>query len=84
MIADPSTLAQSNTYTDKNFVIVGNDTSLSIIHIGTLSPTWNIPLLNVLVAPHLIKNLISISKLTYDFPLSIMFFDNFLLSKIIK
>ena len=38
----------------------------------------DLQLLDVLVVPHLTKNLLSISKLTNDFPLSITFTDNFL------
>ena len=47
---------------------------LPITHMCTLSPSKNTNL-NVLVAPQLIKNLLSISKLTFDYPLSNTFID---------
>ena len=58
MTVDPSILDQSKNYTGKNSVIVGNDASLPITHTGTLSPVPNIHLLDVLVVPHLTKNLL--------------------------
>ena len=76
MTTDPSILDQSKNYTGKDSVIVGNDASLPITHTGTLSPVPNINLLDVLVVPHLTKNLLSISKLTSDFPLSVTFTNN--------
>ena len=76
MTADPSILDQSKNYTGKDSVIVGNGASLPITHTGTLSPVPNIHLLDVLVVPHLTKNLLSISKLTSDFPLSVTFTNN--------
>jgi hypothetical protein len=72
-----STLDQSTTYTSKDCVIVGNGTSLPITHTGKISPSPDLHLLDVLVVPHLTKNLLSISKLTHDFPLSVTFTDNF-------
>ena len=77
MTTDPSTLDQCTNYTSKDSVIVGNDASLPITHTGTLSPVPNIHLLDVLDVPLLTKNLLSISKLTSDFPLSVTFIDNF-------
>ena len=62
----------------KDSVIIGNGASLPIIHIGTLSLVPNIHLLDVLVVPRLTKNLLSISKLTSDFPLSVTFTNNLL------
>ena len=73
MTVDPSILDQSKNYTSKDCVIVENGASLPITHIGTLSPVPNIHLLDVLVVLHLTKNLLSISKLTFDFPLSVTF-----------
>ena len=46
----------------KDYVIVGNGASLPITHTGTLPPVPNIHFLDVLVVPHLTKNLLSISK----------------------
>ena len=76
MTIDPSILYQSKNYTSKNSVIIGNDVSLPITHIGTLSHVPNIHLLDVLVVPYLTKNLLSISKLTSDFSLSVTFTNN--------
>ena len=57
---------------------MGNGASLPITHTSTLSPSSNFKLLDVLVIPHLTKNLLSISKLTSDFLLSVTFsHDNF-------
>ena len=78
MTADPSILDQSKKYTSKDYVIVGNGASLPIIHTDTLSPIINIHLLDMLVVPHLTKNLLLISKLTYDFPHSVTFTNNLL------
>ena len=79
MTVDPSILDQSKNYTGKDSVIVGNGASLPITHIGTLFPVPNIHLLDVLIVSHLTKNLLSISKLTSDFPLSITFTNNLLI-----
>ena len=72
------TLDHSTSYMGKDCVIVGNGASLPITYTGKLSPSPNLQLLDVLVVPHLTKNLLSISKLTNDFPLSVTFTDNFL------
>lgn len=77
MTTDPYLLDHSNTYTGKDCVIVGNGASLPITHTGTISPNPNLHLLDVLVFPCLTKNLLSISKLTSDFPLSVTFTNNF-------
>ena len=73
-----SILDHSTSYMGKDCVIVGNGASLPITHTSKLSPSPDLQLLDVLVVPHLTKNLLSISKLTNDFPLSITFTDNFL------
>ena len=72
------TLDHSTSYMGKDCVIVGNGASLPITYTGRLSHSPNLQLLDVLVVPHLTKNLLSISKLTNDFPLSVTFTDNFL------
>ena len=48
-----------------------------ITHTDKLSHSSDFQLLNVLVVPHITKNLLSISKLTTDFPLSVTFTNNF-------
>ena len=78
MTLDPSQLDKVEPYHGKDYVMVGNGASLPITHIGTLSPSSNFQLLDVLVVPRLTKNLLSISKLTSDFPLFVTFsHDNF-------
>ena len=72
-----STLGQSITCTGKDCVIIGNGASLPITHTSKLSPSPDLYLLDVLVAPYLTKNLLFISKLTHDFPLSVTFNNNF-------
>ncbi|XP_075666058.1 uncharacterized protein LOC142635884 [Castanea sativa] len=72
-----SNLDHSTTYTGKDCVVVWNGASLPITHTGKHSPSPNLQLLDVLVVPHLTKNLLSISKLTNDFPLSVTFTNNF-------
>jgi len=75
MMPDSSQLDKVQPYNGKDCVIVGNRASLPITYIGTLSPSLNINLLDVLVVPQLTKNLLSISKLTSDYLLSIPFID---------
>jgi len=77
MTPDNFTLEQSTTYTGKECVIVGNGAFLPITHTGNTSHSLDLKLLDVLVVPHLTKNLLSISKLTNDFPLSVTFANNF-------
>lgn len=76
MTTDSSQLDKSQNYMGNDCVIVRNGASLPITHTGTISPSPNIQLLDVLVVSHLTKNLLSISKLMSDFPLSITFTNN--------
>ncbi|KAL6344748.1 hypothetical protein AAG906_002654 [Vitis piasezkii] len=62
MTPDLSHLDQASNYTGKDHVVVGNGASFSITHT---------------VVPRLTKNLLSISKLTSDFPLTVTFTNNF-------
>lgn len=79
---DPSILDHAKSYNGKDSVIVGNGTSLTK---GCLSPNPYIHLLGLLFVPHLTKNLLSISKLTSDFPLVVIFLnDCFFLFRIVK
>ena len=77
MTLDHCNLDQSTSYTGKDCVIVGNGASLPITYTGTISPSPDLKLLDVLVVPHITKNLLSISKLTNDFPFFVTFIDNF-------
>lgn len=76
MTPDSTALDTSEQYVGKDKVIVGNGASLPITHTGTSKPSSNLKLLDVLLVPHLTKNLLSISKLTSDFPLQVIFTDS--------
>lgn len=73
MTASPSTLKFSQPYSGKDQVIVGNGDSLPISHNGSHSITPTLDLLNVLVVPHITKNLLSVSRLINDFPVDVLF-----------
>lgn len=73
MTAYVITLATSKNNVGKNSVILGNGASLPITHIGTLYPSPNIHLLDVLIVSYLTKNIFSIGKLTFNFSLSATF-----------
>ena len=76
MTPDVSQLDSIEPYTGKDRVIVGNGSSLPVTHMGSCSPTPTLQLKDVLVVPNLTKNLLSVSKLTNDFPLAVLFTDN--------
>ena len=77
MTLNISHLDQASNYMGKDHVVVGNGVSLPITHTGTISITPSLELLDVLVVSRLTKNLLSISKLTSDFPLVGTFTNNF-------
>ena len=77
MTPNLSHLDQASNYTGKDRVVVGNGASLPITHTSTISHTPSLELLDVLVVPRLTKNLLSISKLTPDFPLAVTLTNNF-------
>ena len=60
-----SSLDQSTFYTGKDCVIVGNCASLPITHTGKLFHSHDFQLLDVLVVPHITKNLLSVSKFKF-------------------
>lgn len=66
----------ATSYNGNDRVIVGNGKSLSITHIGNRLVTPNIHLNDVLVVPNLTRNLLSISRLTRDFSINVVFSDN--------
>lgn len=71
--SDTSTLDSCVPYSGNDHVVVGNGASLSISHTGKCQLTNNLCLLDVLVVPHITKNLLSISKLTSDYPVDVLF-----------
>jgi hypothetical protein len=76
MVMHPGISSCHLVHSDSAQVIVGNGAPLAVTHTGAMSfPTNNISLrLNIiLVCPSLIKNLISISALTRDNPITIEF-----------
>lgn len=81
MTNDATQLDKFDMYTGKDRVIVSNGASLPISHTGTISPTFSLTLKDVLVVPGLTQNLISISKLTSDFPFSITFTNDSILQR---
>lgn len=69
MTHDPDGVDTLVAYSGNERVMVGNGQSLSISHIGSVSPSYppnSLLLSNVLVVPGLKKNLISISQLMKD------------------
>lgn len=60
-------------------MIVGNGDYLPITHIGSVAlqtPTGTLPLEDVLVCPAITKSLLSVSKLTSDFPVNLLLIMN--------
>ena len=76
MTPSPSTMDSVSTYSGNDCVVFGNGNTSNISHIGTSFLSPNIALQDVLVVPHLTKNLLSISKLTKDNPVDITFSDD--------
>ena len=72
----PSQLQSSQAYTGEDTVLVGNGEFLPITHVGTAvlpSLQGKLLLKDVLVCPSITKSLLSVSKLTVDYPCSIEF-----------
>ena len=76
MTPTPAQLHSSTSYTGSDSVVVGNGALLPISHIGTCYLNNSIHLSEVLVVPGLTKNLLSVSKLTTDLPIDVVFTDN--------
>jgi hypothetical protein len=71
-----SQLQSAQPYSGEDSVIVGNSDFLPITHIGSAvltSNQGNLPLRDVLVCPNITKSLLSVSKLTSDYPCVIEF-----------
>lgn len=75
MTAQADTLDSVEPYTGTGHVLVGNGNTLPISHIGNCSLSSGVNLHDVLVVPTLTKNLLSISKLTADLPVDVVFSD---------
>lgn len=73
-----SQLQSSEPYLGNDQVIVGNGDYLPITHVGSIAihtPQGTLPLRNVLVCPSITKSLLSVSKLTKDYPCEFTFDD---------
>ena len=72
----PHNLQQSQPYGGSDAVMVGNGDFLPITHTGSTtlpSSSGILPLKDVLVCPDIGKSLVSVSKLTRDYPCSVDF-----------
>lgn len=69
----PSLLDSYTPYPGPDRVVLGDGTSLSISHIGSRKISNDVSLLDVLVVPHITKNFLSITKLTVEFPVDVLF-----------
>ncbi|KAI3500548.1 hypothetical protein L1887_36372 [Cichorium endivia] len=77
MTNSSANLDHSTPYSGSDQVVFGNGNVLNISRIGNSTLSNNIKLLDVLVVPHLTKNLLSISKLTDDSPVDILLSNKF-------
>lgn len=71
---DPNQLTSSAPYLGNDQVIVGNGDFLPITHVGSVALQTThvtLPLEDVLVCPSITKSLLSVSKLTSDYPVSL-------------
>ena len=81
---DGSQLQSSAPYLGNDQVIVGNGDYLPITHIGSIplhTPKGILPLDDVLVCPAITKSLLSVSKLTSNYPCEFTFDDESVLVK---
>lgn len=76
MTASTTSLSDHRNYSGNDHVYVGNGAQLPISHVGSLKLNSGLDLLDVLVVPHITKNLLSISKLTSDCPVDVLFSNN--------
>lgn len=73
MTSSPTSLDSTTSYTVHDHVVFGNGNTSPISHIGNKSFSKDLNLSNVLVVPNITKNLLSISKLTNDSPVDVLF-----------
>lgn len=74
MVSSTGSVTNSEPYGGDAFVKFGNGNTLKISSIGASKIAPNIHLRDVLVVPRLTTNLLSISKLTRDNPMDVLFF----------
>ena len=77
MASSSDMLSSSTPYTSSR-IVVGDGSSLAVTHTGQhhiRTTTQPIVLNDVLVSPHLIRNLISVKKLARENPLNVEFDD---------
>ena len=73
MKASPNNLSNASPYKGNANVMFGNGHTLNVSHTGHTQLSKDIKLQDVLVVPHLTKNLLSISKLTTDNSVDVLF-----------
>nr|GEU68497.1 putative zinc finger, CCHC-type [Tanacetum cinerariifolium] len=74
-----SNLDSAFPYVGNEFIIFANGQTAHISHVEKTHITPHIALQDVLVVPHITKNLLSISKLTHDDKVDVLFSDNMFL-----
>ena len=78
--SSPHHLANSHPYRGNDAVMIGDGNFLPITHVGSTdiasTSGTSLPLKDVLVCPGIAKSLLSVSKLTNDYPCSFEFDDN--------
>nr|GEX78696.1 zinc finger, CCHC-type, Gag-polypeptide of LTR copia-type [Tanacetum cinerariifolium] len=77
MALSSTTLKSSVPYHGNEKVSFGNGNVLPVSRIGTLSINQNLKLQDVLIVPNIKKTLLSVSKLTNDYPVDFLFSRSF-------
>lgn len=77
MTPSTSNLDYVSPYGGNSSVTVGNGASLPVSHIGSCSINFDFTLLNVMVVPHITRNLLSNSRLTRDYDVTVAFSKDF-------
>lgn len=76
-MTNSSTHLHHSSYAGNDQVVVVNGNLLNITSTSTSHVLKNLKLLDVLVVPHITKNLLSISKLTHDSPVDVILSNTF-------
>lgn len=77
MASSLATLDSASTYAGSDHVVFGNGNTSSISHIGNSSISKDLKLSDAIVVPNFTKNLLSISKLTKDSLVDVLFSNPF-------